>query len=55
VRCTQVEVSKSYARAGTAVGGGVAYGRCQYSNQEFVQQRRAEMTYDVGTRCKHRL
>ena len=51
MRCTQVEVSKSYARAGTAVGGGVAYGRCQYSNQEFVQQRWAEMTYDVGTQC----
>jgi len=52
VRCSQVDIKHSYTRlkwTGTAAGGGVAYGRFQSSNPEFVHQRRVILTYDVGT------
>ena len=52
MRCSQVDIKHSYTRlkwTGTAAGGGVAYGRFQSSNPEFVHQRRVILTYDVGT------
>ncbi|KAF9452853.1 hypothetical protein P691DRAFT_149582 [Macrolepiota fuliginosa MF-IS2] len=33
---------------GTVVGGGIAYGRYKYSNEESVHRRRLEMTYNTN-------
>lgn len=41
-----VQLIQSYP--GAAVGGGIAYGRYKYSNDELVRLRRLKVTYDVS-------